>query len=238
MVVGVLIAMGFFALSLSAPIIIKMLAPKQEAEVVQEVNLDLMKLPPPPIDPKTPPPPPPPKVKIEQVKVAMQKFLPPKVVEDEKVVDEPPTVDDLKDKAIGANTQEGVKGAENVLEVVEGTGTGPAVVEAPKEEVFLIVEQSAEFAGGMAGFYKYVAEHIRYPNEAKNNDVTGRVIVEFIIGSDGSVRDARVVKGIGYGCDEEALRVIKGMPKWSPGKQQGRAVSQKLTVPIKFTLSN
>jgi len=112
-------------------------------------------------------------------------------------------------------------------------------VEEPKEdvdEIFTIVEETATPKGGMAAFYKFVGSKLKYPPQANRMGVEGKVYVEFVINRDGSIVDARVVRGIGAGCDEEAVRVVASSPAWNPGKQRGKAVRQKYTLPIIFKL--
>ena len=83
---------------------------------------------------------------------------------------------------------------------------------------------------------KYLRDHINYPPMAVENEIQGKVIVDFVVGKDGTIRDIKVAKKLGFGCDEEAVRVIKSMPAWNPGKQNGRAVNVSYKVPVKFTL--
>ncbi|MBM3176391.1 MAG: energy transducer TonB [Bacteroidetes bacterium] len=112
-------------------------------------------------------------------------------------------------------------------------------VEEPKEdvdEIFTIVEETATPKGGMAAFYKYVGSKLKYPSQATRMGVEGKVYVEFVINRDGTIVDVRVVRGIGAGCDEEAVRVVQSSPAWNPGKQRGKPVRQKYTLPIQFKL--
>ncbi len=104
-------------------------------------------------------------------------------------------------------------------------------------EPFTFVEQMPTFPGGQSLFMKYLRENIKYPDEAIENNIQGKVMVEFVVGPGGNIKNIRVVRGIGGGCDEEAMRVIKGMPKWNVGKQNGVAVPVKVVVPIAFTLN-
>lgn len=106
---------------------------------------------------------------------------------------------------------------------------------APKE-VFMVVENMPEFPGGSDALLDFLAKNIHYPSVAKANGVEGMVAVQYIVETDGSVSDAKVVKGIGAGCDEEALRVINSMPKWQPGLQKGQKVRVKYILPIRFKL--
>jgi protein TonB len=128
------------------------------------------------------------------------------------------------------------------MEVTEDTEIEEIVFEeAPEEEevdeIFTIVEESAEPEGGMAAFYKYVQKNMRYPNQAKRMGIEGRVYVQFVVGKDGTIMDVQAVKGIGAGCDDEAVRVVQGSPKGTPGKQRGRAVKQRIILPITFKLN-
>ena len=100
-----------------------------------------------------------------------------------------------------------------------------------------IVETMPSFRGGQQKLLEFIGNNVVYPKEAIDAGIEGRVFVEFYIEKDGTVCDAKVLRGIGYGCDEEALRVVGLMPKWSPGKQRGKAVRVRYTLPINFKLS-
>ncbi len=103
-------------------------------------------------------------------------------------------------------------------------------------DVFTVVEEMPEYVGGMDAMITYLSSSVNYPKEAKENDVQGKVIVNFIVDTDGSVTDANIKRGIGSGCDEEALRVVSSMPNWIPGKQRGEAVKVSYNLPINFKL--
>ena len=109
-------------------------------------------------------------------------------------------------------------------------------VEDPENEVYEIVEQMPRFPNGIDTLMHYIAEQIKYPEEAKKAGVQGRVLVGFIVEKDGSISDVKVLKGIGYGCDEEAKRVVSSMPNWEPGMHRGKAVRVKYLVPVNFKL--
>ena len=83
---------------------------------------------------------------------------------------------------------------------------------------------------------KYVGDKLKYPAQARRMGIEGKVFVEFVVGKDGAIQDVRAVKGIGAGCDEEAVRIIQGSPAWTPGKQRGKPVKQKMILPIIFKL--
>ena len=102
--------------------------------------------------------------------------------------------------------------------------------------VYIVVDQMPEFPGGDKGLYQFIADNIKYPAEAKEMGIKGRVFVNFIVEPDGSVSDIRVLRGIGGGCDEEAVRVVESMPKFKPGMQDGEAVRVSYTVPVFFRL--
>lgn len=104
------------------------------------------------------------------------------------------------------------------------------------EEIFTLVENQPEPAEGMPEFYQYVANNLKYPKEARDAGIEGRVLIEFIIDTDGKITDVKAIKGIGYGCDEEAIRVIQAAPAWNPGKHRGREVKVMMVLPIAFKL--
>ena len=115
----------------------------------------------------------------------------------------------------------------------------PAVVEeeeVEEQQIFQVVEEMPEFPGGMAECLKFLAKNIKYPTIAQENGVQGRVIVQFVVNQDGSIVDPVVVRSVDPYLDKEALRVIQMMPKWKPGKQRGKAVRVKYTVPVTFKL--
>lgn len=114
--------------------------------------------------------------------------------------------------------------------------------EKPKkeaEEIVVVADQPAEPASGYPSYYRYIKTSLQYPDEAKKHNAEGQVFVEFVVKKDGSVEDVRVQpgKGIGYGCDEEAIRVVKQGEKWKPAVNKGEAVAQRITLPIKFKLN-
>lgn len=96
------------------------------------------------------------------------------------------------------------------------------------------IEPQATFVGGEKALFDYINENLKYPAKAQLDSVKGTVYVEFTIGKDGIISDAKIKRGIGHGCDEEALRIINNMPKWIPGKRNGEVVQVKYTMPIKF----
>ncbi|MDX8339564.1 energy transducer TonB [Draconibacterium sp. IB214405] len=104
------------------------------------------------------------------------------------------------------------------------------------DEVFIIVEEMPEFPGGDEGLRTFIANTVKYPEDAHKNGIQGKVYVKFVVDKDGSVDDAKIARGVDPSLDKEALRVINALPKWKPGKQRGEAVRVEYTVPIKFAL--
>lgn len=161
---------------------------------------------------ETPPPPPPP---------AVQEVQELNIVED-----------DVETESIEIKTEDN-KEEEIVI---------AAPVEAPEEEeeeevVFKVVEQNPEFPGGVQALMKYLGENVKYPVIAQENGIQGKVVCQFTVNKDGSVVDVEVVRSAGdASLDKEAVRVIKSMPKWHPGKQRGKAVRVRYTLPVNFRL--
>ncbi len=129
---------------------------------------------------------------------------------------------------------------DNQQEAQTAVYTPPAVVEEEEEEaaqqIFTVVEEMPEFPGGQGELLKYLGHSIRYPVIAQENGIQGRVVCAFVINRDGSIVDAEVLRGVDPSLDKEALRVINSMPKWKPGKQRGKPVRVKYTVPVVFRL--
>lgn len=141
--------------------------------------------------------------------------------------------------ARGVVNQEGSDDADKFKAVQEQVIVKEPEPEKPKEEeIFVAVEQQAEFPGGQAALMKWLGQNIRYPEAAAQNDIQGRVIVKFVVEKDGSIGQATIVKGVDKDLDREALRVVKKMPKWQPGKNNGVAVRSYFNLPVTFKLQN
>ena len=123
-------------------------------------------------------------------------------------------------------------------EVIEDY-VAPEVVEEEvvEQEIFQIVEEMPSYPGGEKALLEYVAKNIKYPQIARETGIQGRVFVGFVVEPDGSVSNVKILRGIGGGCDEEAMRVIKSLPKWKPGKQRGKAVRVSYQIPVVFKLA-
>ena len=176
---------------------------------------------------------------IEKVKSSI-KFTAPVIKKDNEVKDEDEI--DLQ-KVENTNTSIGafnVEGNDEVGGEVLKAKEEIAQPEPPKHEeenkVFDVVEQMPSFPGGMGALMSWLSQNIKYPVIAAENGVQGRVIVQFVVEKDGSVTDVHVAKSVDPSLDKEAARVVKAMPKWNPGKQNGSAVRVKYTVPVTFKL--
>ena len=133
-----------------------------------------------------------------------------------------------------------IDASDDIQAAVDIKGYGAAVEveeeEVEEEQIFQVVEEMPEFPGGQAECMKWLGKNMKYPQISQENGVQGRVIVQFVVNSDGSIVDAQVVRGVDPYLDKEALRVIGLMPKWKPGKQRGKAVRVKFTLPVMFRL--
>lgn len=172
-----------------------------------------------------------------------QKFTAPVIKKDELVKEENQVkqMDKLDDKvAVSTENKEGVK--DRTVEAVRNdiAVAAPPPPPAPKPEVatkvFDVVEEMPSFPGGNGALMSYLASNIKYPVVAQENGVQGRVIVSFVVERDGSISDVRVARSVDPSLDREAQRVVKSMPRWKPGKQNGSAVRVKYTVPVVFRL--
>lgn len=205
--------------------------------VIEQIKMEDVKI---PDDPKTPPPPPPPPAPPPPVKPSVQ-FTPPVIKKDEEVPEDevPPKIKDIENKAISTKTVEGDPNGidPGLLEDSKGTGVVEAPPPPPKEEIFTFVEQPPTFPGGEEALAKFLSKNIHYPRVAQENAISGTVFVQFVVDSEGNIKDVKTVGAAkGGGLEEEAIRVVKIMPKWKAGKQNGRQVSVQFNLPIRFTL--
>lgn len=155
--------------------------------------------------------------------------------------DEPPRLDEMVNKAIGvSNTAGDVDGVDAPSLLGPGTGVVeiPVAKERDPDEIFRFVEIPPSFPGGVEALAKYLGNNIRYPHVAAENGIEGIVVVQFVVDREGNVNEVKVITPAkGGGLEQEASRVIKAMPKWKPGKQNGRYVSVLYSIPVNFRLS-
>lgn len=225
---ALIIGASVFAGLVSIPVIMNKLKGDngKVEEVVTMVDMAAIEMPPPPPeDPLIPPPPPPPPApKVDEVK-----FVKPKVVEKEKVVEEIKTIEELKDKNVGTKDIEGKEDGKIVIDAPSGDGPATSQVVEATDQVYVSVQVQPEFPGGMDKFRNYVAKNFRVPED---QDISGRIIVQFVVERDGSLTDIKVMRDLGYGTKNEAIRLLKNSPKWKPGIQNGKPVRVLYSLPI------
>lgn len=203
----------------------------QAATPFTEREVDLTKV---NIEPVKPPTPQPPAPEPPAPSKPMVKNTPPKVVPDETPdITLPPDVDSLAGKLSGPTNSDGDVNGNITSKPSDTKGTGTTPVTPPPAEPFSFSEVMPTFKGNI---YKYLGNNIRYPSMAKEQNITGKVIVRFVVNEDGGISNVTLVRGIGGGCNDEAMRVIRNMPNWNPGMQNGKAVKVYFTLPINFQL--
>jgi len=186
--------------------------------------------PPPPIDKDLKPPP---KMEVLPPMKKIDKFVPPRVTDKDTDDDKMPEIEELRNVDISNITQDGTG---NVF--IEDPVPDVAIdtTDSNRNKVFIIVENQPEFPGGNAALMKYLGNHIRYPSSARRMGIEGRVTIQFVVNQAGEIADIKVLRGLSGDCDNEAMRVIKEMPKWKPGRQGGRPVKVQMVVPVNYRL--
>lgn len=234
---ALVIGAALLALLVFIPVIAKMLEEQKPKEVLNLKEnvlmdappLDETKPPPPPPPPEAPPPPPP--------KLTTVKFTPPVVKKDEEVKkEEVPDQEELKDKAVATVT---VKGNTDAPDLSDLSGEGNKVVEEVVEnKVYTYVEQMPALpgGGGMGAIVSAIQKNVRYPAVDLRNQVEGRVFASFTVDENGDISDVKIVKGLSGTIDAETIRSIKALPKFIPGKQNGRSVKVSFTVPVTYKI--
>lgn len=233
LIIGALGVMFFMSAPLLYSKIMSSINPPRPKMNSTEVKLEDIELP----KDNLPPPPPPPPKEIPPPPQATVKYVPPVVKPDAEVKKEEPPVPPDPTKNAGVKDEKGT-GEEKVPEKAPEVPVAAPPVEAPKEdnEVYQVVEQQAEFPGGVTELMKYLNGNIKYPAIARENGIQGRVVLKFVVEKDGTVNGITVLKGIHELLDKEAIRVVKSMPGWKAGKQGGRNVRSYFTLPVSFKL--
>jgi|SRR6185437_2361084 len=221
------IVIAFLVLLILMPYIVRWLSKPEAAPKVPEKVVTVNELAPPPPLQKTPPPPeipkPPPPEKVI--------FTPPKIV-NHAVIDTTPPPDLNKPKIVAPTATTGTS-------INYTPPTVPTkIIEPPKPDIiYNTYDERPEFPGGDGAFIKYLETHIRYPQQAVDAGAQGTVYISMVVSKDGTLSDIQVIKdNVHYGCGDEAIRVIKGMPPWKPGKMNGVAVKVRYQLPVRFTL--
>ena len=234
---ALVIATAMFALLLVFPLLAQLL--KKPVAVVPRVLVEAEPMAP-PLDPKTVTPPPvapPPVAPPVQPPVASVRFTPPVVAPDPQVTEEIPEQATLQNARISTVTQAGEATPTDLapLEAVAGPKEVEGVVDA---NIYISVEQMPELpgGGGQSAIVAAIQRAVKYPSRAIAAGVEGKVYASFTVNSKGDVVDLKIVKGLGAGLDEETLRAIKTLPRFIPGKQNGREVSVSFTVPVTYKI--
>ena len=146
------------------------------------------------------------------------KFVKPVVAKTEEIVEEPPKMEEIKDKKLGDET---IKGDPDAPLTLEDAGTGPSQVVEEDNNIYNTagIEVKPDFPGGLEKFYKFIGKNFQVPEE---EGLKGKIFVTFVVEKDGSLTDIKVLRDIGYGTGKEAIRVLKSCPKWNPGEQNGK----------------
>src|SRR5665648_36966 len=157
--------------------------------------------------------------------------LPPKVAdlilitENDAIIDEDPIIDDT--------------GVDNLTAIYAAIQiTSPKEVDKDEEKIFITADEMPEFPGGNLALLNYLNQNVKYPVIAVENGITGKVTVNFVVNIDGTISDARILRGVDPSLDKEALRVVNSLPQWKPGKQSGKVVRVSFPVPINFVLQH
>jgi periplasmic protein TonB len=233
---AIIITLAIFLAAFTLPGLIKSIIPETKETNVEVTNLSNIKL---DKDKMKEPE----KLKLEEpepekIKSTIQ-FTPPVIKNDDEVKDEQvmKNQDELIDSKLSISTAD-VKGNSNDADAKDlaDLETKKEVVEEVYEKPFTVVEQMPEFPGGDQNREKFMNENTKYPQMARESGISGTVYVTFVVNKNGQISDVKVLRGIGGGCDEEAVRVVRAMPAWIPGKQNGKAVPVQFNLPFKFTL--
>src|SRR5687767_3398867 len=227
---ALLIGVGLYVTAFTVPIILDQFRSAGDDTGAKELLLTELTAPP-SLDEEVKPPPPP---ELPPPPAKTVVFTPPVIEEDEDVkIDEtPPITEELVKADPNANT--GVD--PNYTPDFGGAGNNPVVTEEDPNKIWESVEIQAQFPGGQEEMRNFIMKNLRYPPQAVENRITGKVYVSFVVDVEGHISDIKLVRDIGGGCGQEALRVVKMMPDWKPGRQNGRPVKSRYSMPIVFDL--
>ncbi|MGL2964969.1 energy transducer TonB [Flavobacterium sp. XGLA_31] len=211
-----------FCFAVAAPLIISLIPESSDQDANMDKKIVTIKLPPKEEQPKDLPPPPPPPPKVDQVK-----FVKPVVAKTEEITEEPPKIEEIKDKKLGDET---IKGDPDAPLTVEPVGNGPSQVVEEDNNIYNTagIEVKPEFQGGMDKFYKFIGKNYTTPEDCAG----GKVYVNFVVEKDGSLTDIKVIREACPGSGKEAVRVLKSCPKWNSGEQNGKKVRVLFSLPI------
>ncbi len=228
-----IIAVVFFTVAVSSPVLLKAIMPKEKVENTDKITMADLKMEKPKEEEKIIEEKP-----LEPLKSSV-KFVPPVIAPDEEVsdADQMKSQEDLNKNKDAISTAD-VKGTDDPnakligeLDVPNATGDDDAGKPPPT-----IVEQMPEFKGGVEELNKFLHDNIKYPQLAREEGIQGKVFVTFVVSKTGKITNVKLLRGIGGGCDDEAIRVVKMMPDWKPGRQNGSTTAVQFNLPVQFNL--
>jgi len=224
--IAIIATFTFFILAFSIPTLLSIISPKGrtrnvEVTMLSDINLEKDKKEPPKLE--KPP---------EEIKASI-KFTPPVIAPDDQVKTEMRTQDQLSESKVSISIAD-IAGTDKGVDITEVT---KKVVTEDDEKPLLVVEQNPEFSGGYEAMQKFLRDKIQYPTLAQESGIQGTVFVQFVVSKTGKISNVKILRGIGGGCDEEAMRVVREMPNWIPGRQNGQAVPVMFQIPVKFQLN-
>lgn len=227
---AVLLALSSFLIAVMSPHIIRLLSPPEEIVDAPKVVKKVTKLDqPPPMEDKPIPP------QIQAPDLKQVKFTPPVIKPDEEVTEDAPTMEELKTAVVGSSN---VDGAEVTIDVQDQVVNNIIEDKEEEQKPVLIAEVMPLFPGGEEAMMEYIRKNYRYPQIARENGIEGTVHVQFVVATDGDVKDVSILRGIHPACDQEAVRVVRSLPRFKPGKQGGKPVPVIFNIPVNLTLGN
>lgn len=239
------IAGPLFIMLFAGPLVYKHYNPVEDAPINDEFPVTIADLAPLIHEMKKPEEMPMPKAEPLKEKIKTVALPGSPVVVNQEVVTDPPTLEEVKNAAIGPVTQEGLE-TNIAVAPASGNGNGNGAGSANGGEGVVVdngvhelsgVEIYPEFEGGMKAWAKFIQKNMRYPDAAQEQGLQGKVFISFVVEKDGSVSNVSIIKGIGGGCDEEAVRVIKKSPRWKPGRQNNQNVRVRYQMPLSFAIA-
>ena len=233
---GLVTAISLFMLFLSIPLVVNKLRP--EAPIITETpkidtGLTIIEVELPVIEPVTPPPAPEAKPPVQEAKAPTERFTPPVITNNPVAQTDVPDQQTLSKTNVGTETVAGDPTIKPPVTTGTETGTGTGTVSPP---ILYSADKMPEYPGGMAAMKKFLANNIEYPSRARHMGVEGQVLVSFVVNQNGDISGIQVLKSPGKDIEEEAIRVLKSMPKWTPGMNNGVPVNVRFTLPITFAI--
>lgn len=226
---SLLISGVLFVLIVSAPLLLKQIFPKKTEKDISVRVLTDIRLEKPKVENILKEIPPPPALLTNSIK-----FVTPVVKPDEQVAEEiPPTQKELIEEKVAIGTVNFDQGNDISAPAISDN----AKITEESDVPLLVADQMPQFPGGEREMMRFIKFNLHYPASAQENGVQGTVILNFVVDREGKITNIKVIKGIGFGCDEESIRVLQKMPLWSPGKQKGHTVLVSFTMPIRFVLN-